>query len=244
MTPIEVLAKLEAMGIKTSRSTLLRFERDGLIPKPKRGSGGRAQGRFSEYPEATPNFFFAAWSLVKGEKYSVQETIYGMMMAKIMIDLKSSISRSENEKDKENCVNLFIELFNNPMFSRTTFNELEDRWTFFESDNARPELLLSRVETIKYLEACGKKNDDKIIKIAIKWHDYITISKGTATDLARLFNAEYKFASFVEKTETKIEALEALIDKDREEAREIIKALTSENEKLIKLLKKHGINPA
>ena len=73
MSPDEVLEKLITMGVKTSRSTLLRFEKAELIPAPERGSTGRGVGRFSDYPDDTAEYFFASWWLMKMEKLSIEE---------------------------------------------------------------------------------------------------------------------------------------------------------------------------
>lgn len=64
MTPDEVVKKIEEIGIKTSRSTLLRFENQELIPRPERGSDGRGRGRYSEYPYHTPHEYFASYVLL------------------------------------------------------------------------------------------------------------------------------------------------------------------------------------
>ena len=73
MTPDEVLKKIESMGIKTSRSTLLRFEKAGVIPTPKRGALGRGQGRYTDYANDTPKHFFASWWTVKSEGVTLKE---------------------------------------------------------------------------------------------------------------------------------------------------------------------------
>lgn len=73
MSPEEVLNQLVKMGIKVSRSTLLRFEKAELIPTPTRGSTGRGVGRYSDYPQSTPEYFFASWWLIKFKGIKIEE---------------------------------------------------------------------------------------------------------------------------------------------------------------------------
>lgn len=73
MTPNEVLYAVKKMGINTSRSTLLRFEKAGVIPSPKRGAMGRGQGRYTDYMEDTPKHFFASWWTIKSEGITLKE---------------------------------------------------------------------------------------------------------------------------------------------------------------------------
>lgn len=49
-----------------TRQTLLRYEWQGIIPKSERGSKGRGQGRWTEYPVETIPQAFAAWTLIHG----------------------------------------------------------------------------------------------------------------------------------------------------------------------------------
>ena len=70
MSPDEVIERLKDLGVEISRPTLSRYEKQGLIPEPKRGSLGRAGGRFSEYPPETVSEAFAAWSLLHGKYFS------------------------------------------------------------------------------------------------------------------------------------------------------------------------------
>lgn len=60
MTPDEVIAELKKLGIKISRSTLLNYEKQGLIPGPKRGGAGKGKGRTTDYPDETPAEFYAS----------------------------------------------------------------------------------------------------------------------------------------------------------------------------------------
>lgn len=73
MTPDEVLKIVDKMGICASRSSLLRFEKAGLVPQPKRGAGGRGVGRFSDYPEDAPLHFFASWWTIKSEGITLKK---------------------------------------------------------------------------------------------------------------------------------------------------------------------------
>lgn len=65
MTPDEVLFKLKNLGVTLSRSSLTRYEHQGLIPEPERGGGGPG-GRFTNYPPQTVAEAFASWSLLHG----------------------------------------------------------------------------------------------------------------------------------------------------------------------------------
>jgi len=91
MSPEEVLQKLIKMGVKTSRSTLLRYEKAELIPAPERGSTGRGVGRFSDYPDNTAECFFASWWLMKMESISIDE------MSKILPIGRKGRSYTRNE---------------------------------------------------------------------------------------------------------------------------------------------------
>jgi len=68
MTPPEIIKKLqEIYDIKISRTTLLRYERQGLIPKPTRGAGGQVVGRWTQYPDETIAEAYASWCLQNGK---------------------------------------------------------------------------------------------------------------------------------------------------------------------------------
>ena len=72
MNPSQVIDALNVIGRKSetglamTRQTLLRYEWQGLIPKPERGSKGQGQGRWTEYPAEAVWQAFAAWSLIHG----------------------------------------------------------------------------------------------------------------------------------------------------------------------------------
>lgn len=67
LTPDELIAALAAVGVRTSRTTLARWVRQGLVPEPLRGSGGRAIGRYSLYPpEAVGEAAASAYLLRQG----------------------------------------------------------------------------------------------------------------------------------------------------------------------------------
>lgn len=65
MNPNEVINQLEKLGVEISRATLLRYEKQELIPLPKRGGGG-AGGRWTDYPPDTVAEAYAAWALMHG----------------------------------------------------------------------------------------------------------------------------------------------------------------------------------
>ena len=64
MTPIEILAELELLGIKITRRTLLNYEKWGLLPEPVRGALGRGKGNFTHYPEEAVWQAYAAWRML------------------------------------------------------------------------------------------------------------------------------------------------------------------------------------
>ena len=72
MTPDEVIqalnkiGEMEGIGLVMTRPTLLRYETQGLIPKPQRGGRGRGAGRWTEYPAGTVEQAYAAWCLMHG----------------------------------------------------------------------------------------------------------------------------------------------------------------------------------
>lgn len=67
MTPDEVIEQLKKIGIEISRPTLTRYEKQGLIPNPKRGGLGRGGGRWTDYPDNTIEEAYASWQLMHGE---------------------------------------------------------------------------------------------------------------------------------------------------------------------------------
>lgn len=67
MTPDEVIEQLSLIGAQLSRTTLVRYEKQALIPYPERGSLGRAGGRWTDYPDSTVSEAFAAWVMMRGE---------------------------------------------------------------------------------------------------------------------------------------------------------------------------------
>ena len=72
MTPDEIIqalnkiGEMEGIGLVMTRPTLLRYETQGLIPKPQRGGRGRGAGRWTEYPAGTVEQAYAAWCLMHG----------------------------------------------------------------------------------------------------------------------------------------------------------------------------------
>lgn len=66
VTPDEVIREIERLGgPKISRSILLLWEREGLIPAATRGSHGRGKGRYTDYPPETPYEGLAAARLLR-----------------------------------------------------------------------------------------------------------------------------------------------------------------------------------
>lgn len=66
MTPDEVINNLKKIGVEISRPTLSRYEKQELIPIPKRGGLGRGGGRWTDYPENTVEEAYAAWTMMHG----------------------------------------------------------------------------------------------------------------------------------------------------------------------------------
>lgn len=69
ITPDEVVAKLKVLGVNITRRTLLNYEKDKLIPEPKRGGAGRGKGRTTDYPDETPAEFYASHTLRHGRGF-------------------------------------------------------------------------------------------------------------------------------------------------------------------------------
>ena len=70
MSPDEVLKKLKALGIASSRATLLRNKDAKLISQPEEGGGGRGVGRYTDYPSETVFEYFASHHIIKGKHAS------------------------------------------------------------------------------------------------------------------------------------------------------------------------------
>lgn len=65
MGPDELIEKLRELRVFTSRRTLLRYEKKGLISEPVRGNHGRGLGRFTEYSALAPYEYYASWYCMK-----------------------------------------------------------------------------------------------------------------------------------------------------------------------------------
>ncbi len=65
MGPDELIEKLRELRVFTSRRTLLRYEKKGLISEPIRGNHGRGLGRYTEYSPIAPYEYYASWFCVK-----------------------------------------------------------------------------------------------------------------------------------------------------------------------------------
>lgn len=70
MTPDELIEAVGKLGISISRATLLRYEKEELLPLPMRGAEGRGYGRYTDYPETAPFELFASIMLMKRDKVS------------------------------------------------------------------------------------------------------------------------------------------------------------------------------
>jgi hypothetical protein len=58
-----VLEKLLSIGLNTTERTLQRYAKQGLIEKPKTKSAGRGYGKTTDWPEDTPQQFYASWTM-------------------------------------------------------------------------------------------------------------------------------------------------------------------------------------
>lgn len=102
MTPDEVIDRLAAESIILSRQTLRRYEKQELIGKPKRGSGGRGVGRWTEYDKSVLPEVFAAWLLLNGnwtEYYKTRVFMKGACLSPVAISYmrKSFTDRNGGE---------------------------------------------------------------------------------------------------------------------------------------------------
>jgi len=75
MKPDEVVKRLDKLGVKTSRRSLLRWETAGLIPEATRQGGGRGVGIVADYPDETPAEAYAAWRFMHGSAKMTPETV-------------------------------------------------------------------------------------------------------------------------------------------------------------------------
>ena len=62
----EILGELDSKGVKITSRTLLKYEKDSLIPEPKRGGLGYGKGKVTEYPDQSVVEAYAAFQLLNG----------------------------------------------------------------------------------------------------------------------------------------------------------------------------------
>ena len=74
-SPDELLDQLSALGVKWSRSTLLRAVNDKLGPEPQTGAGGRGYGRWSEYEPTAFAEFYASHIMQKVDRMGTAEVV-------------------------------------------------------------------------------------------------------------------------------------------------------------------------
>ena len=72
MTPDELILRLAEKKISISKSTINRYERDGLIELPLRGGYGRGAGRWSQHNTGAILEVASAWAMLSGNSYSVE----------------------------------------------------------------------------------------------------------------------------------------------------------------------------
>lgn len=115
MSPDEVINQLQDKGIQISRRMLLRFENAGLIPLPKRGSGGRGQGRYTDYADTVVEKFFAAWMLIKTQKLTYEEAKKIIEKEEndysLLLDVIKTERSRENEMSNEDANSMVDKIF-------------------------------------------------------------------------------------------------------------------------------------
>jgi hypothetical protein len=81
VSPSEVIEKAKEYGVKISRSTLLNYEKWGLIPPPVRGGAGRGKGRTTNYPDETPGILVTSYVLMREATRSAKSAaVFARMM--------------------------------------------------------------------------------------------------------------------------------------------------------------------
>ncbi|MEN6565320.1 MAG: hypothetical protein ABFC57_03365 [Veillonellales bacterium] len=221
MTPDEVLHHVSEMGISVSRSTLLRFENNGLIPKAKRGSSGRAQGRYSEYPDETPVFFYAAWILIKNRKYSPKELIRGILFTKVAAEKKLLNSHNDTTQTAVELYKFTQRFYHYDNHDERVCKDIKDIWIdlLFDIKNDALSETSNQDDYVKRF----KEHINTLQRIMIEW-------------LKAIDDAQQTVANLLKTTDVLRSNLFDVINQAAE--------LQDENEKLRELLKKNGINPA
>ena len=69
MTPDEIIERLKEKKIVISKSTINRYEREGLIELPLRGGYGRGAGRWSQHSPRAVIEVATAWSMLSGNSF-------------------------------------------------------------------------------------------------------------------------------------------------------------------------------
>ena len=98
MGPDQVIDRLSTLGVKWSRSTLLRAVKDGLGPEPKTGAGGRGYGRWSDYPDDAFSEFYASHILMKKQKMK-PEAVAKAREAVLWFRMHSQSERVEKKQE-------------------------------------------------------------------------------------------------------------------------------------------------
>lgn len=92
MTPDEVLQGLSKLGIKLSRVSLTRYDRQDLIPNAVRENRGGPGGCYVDYPLETIFEAYAAYCLLNGKYVRGElEKIFGKKGAKLTPTAVSNI---------------------------------------------------------------------------------------------------------------------------------------------------------
>lgn len=85
MEPNDILAYLNKKGYIISRMTLLRYEKEGLLPAAQRKSLGRGKGGQAEYPEGAEVEVLVACTMLRGG-YKKRDVAEARIQAKDLLD--------------------------------------------------------------------------------------------------------------------------------------------------------------
>ncbi len=75
ITPIKTLELVKELAFPSSRTTLLDYEKKGLVGEPQRGSHGQARGRFTHYSRNQVAEFYAAVAVKRVFRITLDEIL-------------------------------------------------------------------------------------------------------------------------------------------------------------------------
>jgi phage-related protein len=235
MSPDEVLDALRILGVNISRSTLLRFEKAGMFTPPRRGAGGRGQGRFTEYDNDTPKLIFATWMLMKTEKISLEDAIAAGILYR-ELSKKPEVTEIRIGQDE-------IDEIANGM------NLTRDEWQAIMKyldggvDFKTSSLLSAQKQIGCYLDKRSEVVDNKpcpddMNETFTNWLFEINLNEKQR--LARQWGDYY---SLTKRSLPQIVKEIEILNYEHKEYLETIEMLEEENKKLREVLIKHGIKP-